>query len=119
MPNLHTPPPRKHSLPARNIRIFHFTGTQPLALRSFGRAAAHCLKALPVRSIVPNPIPFPSERLAERQSRLSPPLKRRRSCAVLPSPSNALLAKARFPLTPSRTAFVNVGDFSFQNWRFL
>ena len=68
MPNLYTPPPKKHSLRSKKVRIFHLTGIQPLALRSFGRAAAHCLKALSVRSTVPNPIPFPSERLAERQS---------------------------------------------------
>ena len=27
MPILHTLPPEKHSLPAKNVRIFHFTGT--------------------------------------------------------------------------------------------
>ena len=30
MPILHTPPPEKHSLPAKNIRIFHLTGTESL-----------------------------------------------------------------------------------------
>ena len=41
MPILHTPPPEKHSLPAKNIRIVHLTGTlSPARSSIFARRGA-------------------------------------------------------------------------------
>jgi len=108
MPILHTPPPKKHSLPARNIRIFHFTGTQPLALRSFGRAAAHCLKALSVRSTVSNPIP-------SSPVKPEPFVNAERAASFLDMPRKTLLGLARRGKLPAHGI---PGKGQKKNWRF-
>jgi hypothetical protein len=69
MPILHTPPPEKHSLRSRNIRIFHLTDTWPFISADSVRVEATGLRQSVLRSCVEvNHAKNGSEPTPERQS---------------------------------------------------
>ncbi len=108
MPILHTLPPKKHSLPAKNVRIFHLIGTPPALRAGFRHVAAHCLKALYVRLTVQNSI-------SSSPVTTEPFVSAERAASFLDMPRKTLLGLARRGKLPAHGI---PGKGQKKNWRF-
>lgn len=95
MPILHTLPLEKHSLPAKNIRIFHFTGTLSPPMRYWVLAQGRTrLAILYVRSTVQNSI-------SSSPVTFEPFVDAERAASFLDMPRKTLLGLARSGQIPA------------------